>query len=82
MDQTERVKHLRKRLLVLMAGLALSYTLTFGVTIYLFIDADVFASDWGWPIIMGMVILAFYHLRGQFRRFDAIIRSAENTEDE
>jgi uncharacterized membrane protein len=77
MDKEQAVKHLRKRLLVLMTGLALSYVVSFGVAIFLFIDAEIFDTQWGWPIIVGLAVLAFVHLRSQFRRYDNLVRMAE-----
>lgn len=82
MDREHAVKQLRKRLLVLMGGLTLSYVISFGVAIFLFIDAGIFASDWGLPIIIGLAVLAFIHLRSQFRRYDNLVRMAEASEDE
>lgn len=81
MEREQAVKHLRKRLLVLMAGLALSYVTSFGVAIFLFVDAGIFDTKWGWPIIIGLAVLALVHLRSQFRRYDTLVRMAE-TDDE
>jgi hypothetical protein len=80
-NKQDAVKHLRKRLLVLMAGLALSYVISFGVAIFLFVDAGIFETQWGWPIIIGLAVLAIVHLRSQFRRYDALVRLAESDED-
>ena len=80
MNKQDAVKHLRKRLLVLMAGLALSYVISFGVAIFLFVDAGIFETQWGWPIIVGLAVLAIVHLRSQFRRYDALVRLAESDE--
>lgn len=82
MDKQDSVKHIRKRLLVLLAGLALSYLMSFGVAIFLFVDAGIFDTVWGWPIIAGLAVLAFIHLRSQFRRYDALMRMAESADDE
>jgi len=60
-----------------MAGLALSYVTSFGVAIFLFVDADIFDTKWGWPIIIGLAVLAAIHLRSQFRRYDNLVRMAE-----
>lgn len=81
MDKEQAVKRLRKRLLVLMAGLGLSYVTSFGVAIFLFVDAGIFDTQWGWPIIIGLALLAFVHLRSQFRRYDALVRLAETGDD-
>jgi len=81
MEKEQAVKHLRKRLLVLMAGLAMSYVISFGVAIFLFVDAGIFDTPWGWPIIIGLAVLAFVHLRSQFRRYDTLVRMAEGNED-
>lgn len=82
MNKRDVVKHLRKRLLVLIAGLAMSYAISFGVAIFLFIDAKIFGTPWGWPIIAGFAVLAIVHLRSQFRRYDALVRMAERRDDE
>lgn len=82
MDRKQAVKQLRKRLLVLIAGLVLSYVTSFGVAIFLFVDADIFSTKWGWPIIIGLALLAFIHLRSQFRRYDNLVRMAETGDDE
>ena len=67
--------------MILMAGLAVSYVISFGVAIFLFVDADIFETQWGWPIIIGLALLAFVHLRAQFRRYDNLVRMAETDED-
>ena len=86
MDREQTVRYLRKRLLVLLTGLALSYAISFGLAIFLVIDADLLASESGRLIIIGLallaVILAFFHVRAQFRRYDYLVRMAEGSEDE
>ncbi len=86
MDREQAVRYLRKRLLVLLTGLALSYAISFGLAIFLVIDADLLASESGRLIIIGLallaVILAFFHVRAQFRRYDYLVRMAEGSEDE
>ena len=86
MDKQEAVKRLRKNLLVLMAGLALSYTLSFGLAIFLVIDAELMADETGKPIVIGVaigaIILAFLHIRAQFRRYDYLVRRAQGMEEE
>ena len=77
MDREQAVRQLRKRLFILIAGLAMS----FGVAIFLFVDAGIFNTEWGWPIIIGLALLAFVHLRSQFRRYDALVRLAETGDD-
>ena len=86
MDRDQAVRQLRKRLTVLLAGLALSYAISFGLAIFLVIDAELLASDVGKPIVIGVaivaVLLAYLHVRAQFRRYDYLVRMAEGTEDE
>ena len=86
MNKQDAIKRLRKRLLVLLAGLLFSYVISFGLVIFLVIDADLLASDLGPPIVIGLgvlaVLLAFFHLRAQFRRYDYLVRMAEESEDE
>ncbi len=86
MDREQAVRHLRKRLIVLLTGLAVSYAISFGLAIFLIIDADLIASESGRLIIIGLallgVILAFFHVRAQFRRYDYLVRMAEGSEDE
>ena len=86
LDKQVTIKRIRKRLLVLLAGLALSYVISFGLAIFLVIDAELLANERGKPIVIGVaivvVILAFLHVRAQFRRYDYLVRMAEGTEDE
>ncbi len=86
MDRNQAVRQLRKRLVVLLAGLALSYAISFGLAIFLVIDAELLASDVGKPIVIGVaivaVLLAYLHVRAQFRRYDYLVRMTEGTEDE
>lgn len=81
MDKQDAVKHLRKRLFILIAGLVMSYVVSFGVAIFLFVDAGIFDTHWGWPIIIGLAVLAFVHLRSQFRRYDNLVRMAQSDDD-
>lgn len=81
MDKQDAVKHLRKRLFILIAGLVMSYVVSFGVAIFLFVDAGIFDTQWGWPIIIGLAVLAFVHLRSQFRRYDNLVRMAQSEDD-
>ena len=86
LDKEQAVKQLRKRLLVLMAGLALSYAISFGFAIFLVIDAELMANETGKPIVIGVAIvavyLAFLHIRAQFRRFDYLVRIAQGRGEE
>jgi hypothetical protein len=82
MDKQAIIKRLRKRLLVLLAGLLFSYAISFGITIFLISDAGVINVPWVWAIILGFVVLAFIHVRAQFRRYDFLVRMAEESEDE
>ena len=86
MNKQEAIKRLRKRLLTLLAGLALSYALSFGLAIFLVFDADLLADETGKPIVIGValvaVALAFLHVRAQFRRYDYLVRMAEGLEEE
>lgn len=82
MDKQAIIKRLRKRLLVLLAGLFFSYLVSFGITIFLMVDAGVANTPWVWAIILGFVVLAFIHVRAQFRRYDFLVRMAEESEDE
>ena len=86
MDREQAVKHLRKRLFVLLAGLAVSYVISFGLAIFLIVDADLMASESGKPIVIGIAIvavgLAYLHVRAQFRRYDYLVRMAEGREKE
>ncbi len=82
MDKEEAVKQLRKRLLMLFGALVVSYACSFGVAIFLFADSGVLETAWGWPVIGGFAVLAFIHLRSQFRRYDYLVRMAESSEDE
>lgn len=71
---------------MLMAGLALSYVISFGLAIFLVIDADLMTSETGKPIVIGVAIiavfLAYLHIRAQFRRYDYLVRMAQGMEDE
>ncbi|NKB50079.1 MAG: hypothetical protein GKS02_12055 [Alphaproteobacteria bacterium] len=86
MNKQEAIKRLRKRLVALLAGLALSYVISFGVAIFLVVDAELMADETGKPIVIGIAIvavgLAFLHVRAQFRRYDYLVRMAEGMEDE
>ena len=86
MNREQAVKRLRKRLLVLLAGLTVSYVVSFGLAIFLVIDAELLADDTGRPIVIGVglvvVFLAFLHVRAQFRRYDFLVRMAEGMEEE
>jgi uncharacterized YccA/Bax inhibitor family protein len=86
MDREQAVKHLRKRLMVLLAGLALSYVISFGIAIFLIIDAELMATESGKPIVIGLGIvavgMAYFHVRAQFRRYDYLVRMAEGREEE
>ncbi len=81
MDKQQAVRQLRKRLIILIAGLAMSYAMSFGVAMFLFVDAGIFNTEWGWPIIIGLALLAFVHLRSQLRRYDTLVRMAETGDD-
>ena len=72
---------MRMRIFILIGGLAMSYVISFGVAIFLFVDAGIFDTEWGWPIIIGLAVLAFVHLRSQFRRYDNLVRLAESDDD-
>lgn len=71
---------------MLMAGLALSYVISFGLAIFLVIDADLMTNETGKPIVIGVAIiavfLAYLHIRAQFRRYDYLVRMAQGMEDE
>ncbi|MCZ6839151.1 MAG: hypothetical protein O7G13_07725 [Alphaproteobacteria bacterium] len=86
MGREQAVRQLKKRLIVLMAGLALSYAISFGLAIFLVIDAEIFASEWGGTVVVGLgvlaVVLAFIHVRAQFRRFDYLVRMVEASDDD
>lgn len=85
-NKEDIIRQLRKRLLVLLAGLALSYVISFGIAIFLIIDAELLATDNGKPIVIGIAIvavgLAYFHVRAQFRRYDYLLRMAEGREEE
>ena len=86
MNKQQAIKRLRKRLFVLLSGLALSYAVSFGLAIFLVIDAELFADETGKPIVIGValvaVFLAVLHVRAQFRRYDYLVRMAEGMEEE
>ena len=82
MDKQDAIKRLRKRLIVLLAGLLFSYFISFGITIFLVTDAGVLNVPWVWAIIVGFAVLAIIHIRAQFRRYDYLVRMAEGSEDE
>ena len=82
MDKQETIKRLRKRFIVLLGGLVFSYLVSFGIAIFLFADSGVLETIWGWPVIFGFAVMAFFHLRAQYRRYDYFVRMAETSEDE
>jgi hypothetical protein len=81
-DPQEQIKRLRKRLVVLLAGLFFSYLVSFGIAIFLIVDAGVINVPWVWAIIVGFAVLAIVHIRSQFRRYDFLVRMVESPEDE
>lgn len=68
--------------MVLLAGLFFSYMMSFGITLFLIADAGVANVPWVWVIVVGFVVLAIVHIRAQFRRYDAMVRMIETSEDE
>lgn len=71
-------KSIRARLLWLLCGLILSYVVTLGVAIYLFDSVGFFNHPWGWPVMGVLMVAAIIHIRFQFRKFDKVVRMAEN----
>ncbi len=80
------VGRLRKRLLIMLVGLILSYVISFGLSIFLIIDSGILEGRARWPVIAGIaalaVVLAFFHVRAQFRRYDFLVRLAQGSEDD
>ena len=76
------IRRLRKRLLVLLAGLLFSYFISFGIAIFLVVDAGVINVPWVWAIIVAFAVLALIHVRAQFRRYDTLVRIVEESEDD
>jgi len=79
-------RRIRKRLLMMLAGLILSYVVSFGLSIFLIVDSGILEGGARWPIIAGIaalaVVLAFFHVRAQFRRYDYLVRLAQGSEDD
>ena len=80
------VRRLRKRLLMMLAGLILSYVISFGLSIFLIVDSGILEGRARFPIIAGIaalaVVLAFFHVRAQFRRYDYLVRITEGADDD
>ena len=80
------VGRLRKRLLIMLVGLILSYVISFGLSIFLIIDSGILEGRARWPVIAGIaalaVVLAFFHVRAQLRRYDFLVRLAQGSEDD
>ena len=52
------VGRLRKRLLIMLVGLILSYVISFGLSIFLIIDSGILEGRARWPVIAGIAALA------------------------
>lgn len=81
MDKQTAIAHLRKRLLVLLGGLLVSYLISFGLAVFLILDANVGDRPWVWAVVAGFAVMAIIHIRAQFRRYDALVRMVEEDED-
>jgi threonine/homoserine/homoserine lactone efflux protein len=70
----------------MLVGLILSYVISFGLSIFLIIDSGILEGRTRWPVIAGIaalaVVLAFFHVRAQFRRYDFLVRLAQGSEDD
>ena len=81
-NRHQLVNRLRKRLLLWMLGLCLSYLVWLFFATQLLIDSVDLENPQNKQIIIALAIvalfLAFWHIRYQYRKFDYLVRLAEN----
>jgi membrane protein YdbS with pleckstrin-like domain len=81
-NRHQLVNRLRKRLLLWMLGLCLSYLVCLFFATKLIIDSGALENPQNKQIIIALAIvalfLAFWHIRYQYRKFDYLVRLAEN----
>ena len=81
-NRHQLVNRLRKRLLLWMLGLCLSYLVRLFFATKLIIDSGALENPQNKQIIIALAIvalfLAFWHIRYQYRKFDYLVRLAEN----